>query len=137
MANDFRQFSLQLDTFVSKVNIAANLAATSVAYRLFRRLVQKTPVRTGRARASWTLAVRQADRRVAPPGRKSYPPPKTPVIKPTLGEEVWLSNNLAYITALEDGHSKQAPHGMVRLAVLEEQQQLDAVVRASTRLAGL
>ena len=35
------------------------------------------------------------------------------------GESIWISNNLPYITALEDGHSKQAPAGMVALSLAE------------------
>lgn len=35
------------------------------------------------------------------------------------GNVVWLANNVPYIRALEYGHSKQAPEGMVRIAVAE------------------
>jgi hypothetical protein len=37
------------------------------------------------------------------------------------GKVYYLTNNLPYAWPLEDGHSKQAPHGMVALTVVEFQ----------------
>ena len=35
-------------------------------------------------------------------------------------DTVWtIANNLPYVEALENGHSKQAPAGMVKLALLD------------------
>ena len=42
-----------------------------------------------------------------------------------LGDDIWISNNLPYIEALEEGHSQQAPHGMVALSLAEAEQGLE------------
>lgn len=43
-----------------------------------------------------------------------------------LGDTVWISNNLPYIEALNNGHSTQAPAGFVELAI-------EAGIREATR----
>ncbi|MBX9754537.1 MAG: hypothetical protein K2X80_07255 [Pseudomonadaceae bacterium] len=42
---------------------------------------------------------------------------------------IWLMNNVPYAQRLEDGHSTQAPNGMVRLTVVEIQQYINQAVR--------
>ena len=141
MANDFRTFNLQLDGFARKVGVAAGTVQKRVAFDLFGRIVRRTPVDTGRARGSWTIAVNQADRAVLPPAppRHKYPRPHVPVgitVKP--GDTIWISNNLPYITALEDGHSKQTPpHAMVALSIEEVQAKYDTLAREGLKDAGL
>lgn len=41
----------------------------------------------------------------------------------------WFANNLDYIQALENGHSRQAPNGMVKLTVMEFQRYASDSVR--------
>lgn len=87
-----------------------------------RRLMQKTPVDTGRAKANWnvsrgspdlTTTTHTDERRALRKGQL------------TVGffrlskEDLWLANGLPYIERLEYGWSKQAPLGMARLTVSE------------------
>ena len=139
MANDFRQFSLNMDDFSRKVGIAAGTVQKSIAVDLFKRIVRNTPVDTGRARGSWTMAVNQADRTVLPPAPKGtvYPAPKTPGLTVKSGDTIWISNNLPYITSLEDGHSKKAPAGMVALSIEEVKLRMDLLMREGLKDAGL
>ncbi len=41
----------------------------------------------------------------------------------------WFANNLDYIQALENGHSRQAPNGMVKITVMEFQRYTSDSVR--------
>ena len=59
---------------------------------LGNRIIESTPVDTGRARQSWSA---------------NGPP--------SLGRIYSFSSNLEYINELEFGHSEQAPRGMVRI----------------------
>ncbi len=79
----------------------------------------------------------RADRSVQPDGRKSYTVPPVPPIVVRPGDTIWISNNLAYIVALEKGHSRQAPHGMVALSVEEVKNELAIIERRVLRETGL
>lgn len=140
MANDFRSFELQLNNFAQKVKIAPTTVKKRIAFDLFRRIVRRTPVDTGRARGSWTMAVNEADRTVLPPAPPGqiYPPPPIGALDVRLNESIVISNNLPYITALEDGHSKQAPpHAMVALSVEEVKANMERLIAEGLKDAGL
>lgn len=96
------------------------------------QLKMRSPVDTGRFRASWTIAVGQPDTHVQPPvapGQTiAQPAPQIPAL--AIGQVVYLTNALPYARALEYGSSAQAPQGMVRLTALETPQRVQALVRA-------
>lgn len=101
-----------------------------VSIDLLRGIIQRTPVDTGRARASWNVTNgRSPDTRVAPDmskARKSFPNISVKTAGLTDGHDFMISNNLDYIGKLENGHSKQAPNGMVRIAIANIQARLNA-----------
>jgi hypothetical protein len=130
---DIKQFSLQLDQFKDDVRISMVRLQKQVAFDLFRRIIKRTPKDTGRAQASWTIALNQPNRAVQPAGRKSYPLPKVPPIKNTVGDTIWISNNLPYIERLEHGYSTQAPLGMVALSVEEVRNELEVLKQTVLR----
>lgn len=94
-----------------------------ISFEALRRVIMKTPVDTGRARGNWHIGINAPGRgpddvdkggggAVSRGARAlAFLPPF-----PT----VFISNNLPYIEALEDGHSrKQAPSGMVKVTIEE------------------
>jgi len=98
-------------------------------------IVEKTPVLTGFARASWWTYI----------GAKS-PNPAQPVAGPVVpfnpgaaialpltqakfGTRVTLANNADYIDKLEYGSSRKAPQGMVRISLPAWPQIVEANVR--------
>ena len=82
------------------------------------RLKMKSPVDTGRFRASWTIGVGQIDTTVAPVGGTvATAEPRMPAI--TMGQTYYHANSLPYARRLEYGWSQQAPGGMVRLTAQE------------------
>jgi hypothetical protein len=158
MANDFRTFGLQLDDFARKVGVSGTTVAKRVGFDVFGRIVRKTPVDTGRARASWNISVNQADRSLAnvqttvKPGttitktlqRRSVKAAVTALQNQTLGtfqmkpgDTIWISNNLPYIVKLEEGHSKQAPAGMVAVSIAEVNVSMSRLVQEGLKDAGL
>lgn len=137
MANDFRTFSLQLDDFARKVGVSGTTVAKRVGLDLFGRIVRKTPVDTGRARASWNISLKQAERSVQPAAQHTYPIPQVGVVSMKPGDTIWISNNLPYIVKLEEGHSKQAPAGMVALSIEEVNLSMSKLEREGLRDAGL
>lgn len=139
MPNDYRSFSLQLDDFAAKVKIAPSKVVKRIAFDLFGRIVVHTPWLTGRARASWTIAVNDADRHVMSPASPGtvYPGATAGFLDVKPGDSVVISNNLPYITALEDGHSTKAPAGMVKLSIEEVKANMATLITAGVQDAGL
>ena len=137
---DIRQFTVGLDSWSKQIGEMPPKMVKAVAVELFRKIVKRTPVDTGRARASWTIASNAPDRRVAPVNTART---KTGKIKRLSGAVVsdfgklnakkaltiWISNNLPYIVALEKGHSQKAPHGMVALSIAEMRQRFNLIVK--------
>lgn len=119
-----RQFKLDLDrAFEDEVAEVVTLVAQKISLEALNRVVLKSPVKTGRFRANWTVAVGHQDltttEEVDPTGQKTIAK-GTPIILGQKGPAIiWLSNNLPYANALENGHSQQAPMGMVALTYNE------------------
>ena len=134
------KFDRDLEKFAKALEIDVTTVVKKIGFDLFGRIVKKTPVDTGRARASWTIAINEPDRTVAEAGEhKAYQsaPDEAAKAKANAGmaalkpyEPVWISNNLPYIDALEHGHSKQAPEGMVALSIQETEQEIDTATGA-------
>lgn len=116
---DLAKFAKQIDADVAKVTKA-------ITFQLMERIVSRTPVDTGRARASWNVNVEAPDFTPAPEGERSAQGAADEAMA-TLNRlanigayrVIYLSNGLPYIRALEYGHSKQAPLGFVRIALSE------------------
>ncbi|MDP1948716.1 MAG: hypothetical protein Q8L77_14585 [Nitrospirota bacterium] len=136
------EFEGDLDKFAKQVGIDFDTVVKKVAFDLFTRIVQKTPVDTGRARASWNISIGEPVFTVAPDNQPaiteadiSAKASRALAAGRKLTEPVWITNNLPYIIVLEHGgypinpkkktgktkggFSVQAPHGMVALSIEE------------------
>jgi len=94
-----------------------------VALEIDRRLVQRTPVDTGRARSNWQPSV-------GVPASGTLPPMDPLTIQIAAAEKfrteglpffpiLYITNNLDYIFRLNAGSSKQAPANFVEMTVAE------------------
>lgn len=126
MANDLRSFQLQLDrAYERKVEQRVAQATRWVALEALRRVVLKSPVRSGRFRGNWQAALSVRPDGVVEVEDKDGGPTisegsrNIAQLKPY--EVVYLSNNVPYARRLEDGHSQQAPQGVVAVTVAELQ----------------
>lgn len=90
---------------------------------LFKRVIEKTPVQTGRAKGNWQATIDKASNVKLDVEDKSGKVTIDKVAETTdkfeLGHKIFLSNNLSYVQKLEYGSSKQAPKGMVRTSIQE------------------
>lgn len=116
-------FSAQIAAFVEKANGNMDIVVRKVALEMFSRVVIKTPVDTGRARGSWQVAIGSVPsgmvNHLDKTGSGTIGRINSGVAPAKAGDVIYLVANLPYINALEYGHSKQAPNGMVRLTILE------------------
>ncbi len=81
-----------------------------------------TPVDTGWARSNWlvNLAVPPAGTLGSRDAVQTHPSPLAAMLSYKLRfGQVYMSNNVPYITRLNDGYSKQAPAGFVQAAILK------------------
>lgn len=117
-------FALNISQFAERAGAAADLVVRKVCLDLMSDITNNTPVDTGRARANWFASINTP---VSTTVEYSGSPASAAVqavgnaqvaISQAPGNVFWISNNLPYIYRLEfEGWSKQAPNGMVRLAI--------------------
>lgn len=113
-------WSVPLDRLVAKAKGDVETVVRKATFEVFRMVVLRTPVDTGRARANWNVsfgAPNYATSVITDQGRGVAEAAK--VLRLPVGGVTWISNGLPYIRQLEHGHSKQAPQGMVRLSAME------------------
>ncbi len=116
-------FELDIQKFVDKAKGNIDLVIRKIALDLFRRVIMKSPVDTGRFKGNWQVAIGSIPAGVLAIDDKSGTATISKMTAAVLGlkagQTIFLINNLSYARPLEMGHSKQAPAGMVRLSILE------------------
>lgn len=115
----------------AEVNITRTISGVEKTYeRVVKRLgfqistelIVATPVDTGWARANWIISIGQPHQNVAGSrdaisrGEQGNGQARLLVYRRNQGN-IWISNNVPYIQALNDGHSKQAPAGYIEAAI--------------------
>lgn len=125
---------MDVSKWVRKAKGNTSAVVRKIVFDLGARVIMRTPVDTGRARANWMFSIGTPDRSTTDAldtttGTNSggvgnsvakanlstalanYDPFKNPII--------YFTNSVPYIGKLEYGSSKQAPQGMIRLTVAE------------------
>lgn len=109
----------------------------SVSLEVFKRVIEKTPVDTGRARGNWQAGLNVAVQGQLEAVDKNGQPTNAKANKVVSGakatDTITLANNLPYIQRLEDGSSTQAPNGMVKTTVIEFSGIVEDVLREKIR----
>lgn len=122
-------FGAALKKFEDKSLDKVDTFTRAIALEVFRRVILKTPVDTGRARGNWQCAIAVPSSGVVEAedrgGGKAISAAADRVMgwKPA-DVAIFLTNNLPYIKRLEEGYSGQAPAGMVAVTLAE----LDGIV---------
>ena len=116
MASNIREFELELDGMFDITMEQLREKVMELAFDGDAILRRRSPVDTGQFRANWVTSVGEpiTAMQVGPGGGfeatslaaiADYPKDAWPVI--------YMANNVPYAEALEDGHSKFAPLGVV------------------------
>lgn len=116
-------FELDIQKFVDKAKGNIDLVIRKIALDLFRRVIMKSPVDTGRFKGNWQVAIGSIPAGVLAIDDKSGSATISKMTAAVLGlkagQVIYLVNNLEYARPLEYGHSKQAPAGVVRTTLQE------------------
>lgn len=135
-----------VDTVVPEKHLAVQ---KKVAIDLFGKIIEKNPVGNpdlwkesslpppkgyvgGRSRANWAISIKKPGKTASADAKPEDGVYHEQEISGTQeaagfaamatakpGGTIWIFNNVRYIGALEDGHSGQAPVGMVKVALAE------------------
>ena len=110
-----------LQKFRSKTEEKMERAARTIVLKAFSECIQMSPVHTGRFKGNWQTSTTAIPSGVLettdPSGAIARGKVEAAVATMELGDVVHMANNLPYARRLEDGWSKQAPAGMVKLTV--------------------
>jgi hypothetical protein len=116
LSRDIAKFNKKTEEVISTVFRRSALIT-------FTSVIKRTPVKAGTLRANWQMGIGVAPTGIVPTTGKSFGPAIAKVSagmkKVKNGDTLYLLNNLPYASHIEDGNSKQAPQGMVKLAVAE------------------
>ena len=125
-------FTSQLKAFTDKTEKNGDKIFRGTCISLFTNIVKRTPVDTGRLRGNWQTDVNKP--KAGEVSRLGQGAALSEVVseasKASLGDSVYMVNNLPYAKKIEEGSSTQAPLGMVRIAVVEFERELKRQARA-------
>jgi len=126
-------FNIQLDKFLEGIPDKVQEVQKKLAFEVLTRVVDKSPVDTGRFKANWNTAIGVPDLDTSEDTDKMGYEAKQEALRVLANldpyETVYITNNLDYAVALENGRSDQAPSGMVAVTVAEIQVFLREVIR--------
>lgn len=131
-----------------KIDARADLLIRGLTLEVLSRIVQRTPVDTGRAAGNWNVSQDEPDFSVEDAPSRQVPG-EADVHAVRAGGETYIVNGVPYIEALEyglypnppaagtgktaGGFSTQAPQGMVRVTVAEIQPLVEQIATALSR----
>ncbi len=126
-STNFHAFNASIARFAKENPAKFKVVRDKLALQGLSGVVRKTPVDTGRARGNWQVstgspASGDIDNEDSNGNGTISDGNGTIVSAPPFGV-VYIANNLPYIERLENGHSKQAPAGMLELTFQELQSQ--------------
>jgi len=100
-----------------------DLVVRKISLDVFRRIILRSPISTGRFRGNWQVAINAIPADVLElddkTGTATVAKATAKVLNVKAGEVIDLINNLPYGPRLENGWSGQAPAGMVGITVTE------------------
>lgn len=122
-------FALDLRKFAKKAGNNAESVVKKVALDLTYSVVEMSPVDTGRFKNNWNLAIASINRNTNSTDDSNVRA-NSSILSYKLGETIYISNSLPYAQRLEDGYSKQAPQGMVKVTLVQYQSFVKKAVKS-------
>ena len=125
MAKDLQGFNADLDKFARTIGVDVVKVRKKVSFGILNSLIKRTPVDTGRARASWAMADGVPPSVIAAEGQRTRQSASAEAKGNVTAnftnpwDVTYITNRLPYIIALDQGHSQQAPNGFVAIALAE------------------
>lgn len=119
------KFTLDITNWIAKTRGNADAAVQHVVAEVGSRLIARTPVDEGTARANWRAEIGGYTATMTsakdPSGGATVAAIEAVASTVAAGDVVLITNSVPYIQELEHGSSKQAPRGMVSVTAREFQ----------------
>ena len=114
------QFAQSLQHAVAMFPDEANTIKRKAALSVLRAVIKRSPVKSGRFRNNWQMSVGRP-KMIEVENWQGHVPLMDSAVVATVrpGQALWLTNNVPYAMALEAGHSKQAPAGVLAVTLAE------------------
>lgn len=134
------QFNRDLKKFAASTGEAVDTVMRGVTLDLYGRVIDNTPVDSGRLKGNWQLSTGSPATavldRIYTAGQEAR---EAGNLSPMKAPRYFMSNNLPYAEVVEfglfpdgpmttGGYSRKAPHGMVRIVMEEAERALRAQV---------
>jgi hypothetical protein len=121
-----KAFKLDIKKVAEKLDVSIGIIVTKIALEAWTKLTDRTPVDTGRAKASWTIKESSPSSVVPEPG--DYFDPELPAKNYQGKKSVFVTTALDYVSFLNDGTSDQAPAGFVEIVLAEIEVELEHII---------
>ena len=141
-------WSIPFDKLAKKVGADIEIVVRAAALTVFSDVVIRSPEDTGRFRQNWNLAYNVMNETITDETSHGFQGKidaiRRELLTMPIGGVFWLTNSLPYALVLEyglypnppkrytgktkNGYSKQAPHGMVRIAARNFAENVDRAV---------
>lgn len=117
-------FTLDLTRFTKKADADMVAVVQKISMEAFKRIILRTPVDTGRARANWGCTIGKPRTAMQIESTDKTGGATTAAMVNTVqgfnaDGSVFLVNNVPYIHELEKGSSQKSPQGMVGVTLIE------------------
>jgi len=126
MTGNARQFAIEIDREWLQAQDDMREKVAWLGLEALRRVVNRSPVDTGRFKGNWSLSIATTDntstQTVDPGGGATIAAGAGAVAAYAAMDGfpmIHVQNNLPYASRLEDGYSRQAPAGMVAITVAD------------------
>jgi hypothetical protein len=121
------ELKADLPAIATKINKSVDTVMRYASMTLYGEIIQGNPVDTGFSRANWNISLNEPNYSVrgARNANASYSPQPAVVPENRQLLPIYIANGVNYVVFLEEGHSKQAPNGFIRIAVERVKAQLD------------
>lgn len=114
-------FTIPLDRLADKLKLDLDTVVRKSTFDIFRAIVLRSPVDSGRFRANWNCTRGAPDESTTDSVDQARGDGEAAkALTFASGDVVWFVNGLPYAYRLEyDSWSKQAPNGMIRITAAE------------------
>jgi len=123
MTGTAREFTIQLEREFAATMDEARRDVVYLATEGLALAQEKSPVKSGQFRANWLVSIGAPDTTVQEGPGPGHAARSSGALSAYAAQDgfpmIYLQNNLPYASRLEDGHSKQAPGGVVGLTAAE------------------
>jgi hypothetical protein len=129
-----QRFGLDIAAFCKKTGLKYDTVMRKVCLDGLRKCILKSPVDTGRFKGNWRVGVNAKDttyneKQFDKNGSATIAEGLSRLTPVKFGDTVFINNTVPYSEALENGHSGQAPQGILMMSAKEVVAELRSTIQ--------